>query len=240
MNYLWEQVRGAIPLIVHRDPTLVSFTWVTVRVSLVSTVAATALGLPAGLALGLSRFRGRRLVRSLVNAGLALPPVVVGLVVLLLILPQGPLGGLHIAYTLRAMFVVQTILALPYVVALTAAAIEGMPGGLLAQARRLGAGHPQLGLLAMREAKIGITAAVIAAAAATVSEVGAIIIVGGEFQGHTESLTSALVTEFTYSANDTLETAIVIVLGAIVLVLIGSLTLIQRRRDPFEMRLRPS
>jgi tungstate transport system permease protein len=237
MHYLWEQVSGAISLIVHRDPFLVSLTWVTIRVALISTAAAVVIGLPLGLVLGVSQFRGRRLVRALANASLALPPVVVGLVVLIFILPQGPFGGLRIEFTIRAMYVVQTILALPYIVALTPAAIEGMSGGLLAQARRLGAHRTQLALLALRETRIGIAAAVIAAAAATVSEVGAVIIVGGNFQGHDESLTSALLTEFNYTANDTQEVAIAIVLGLIVLLLIGSLTLIQQRGEGIRLRM---
>jgi tungstate transport system permease protein len=240
MHYIWEQVRGAIPLIVHRDPLLVSFTWVTVRVALISTATAVLIGLPLGLALGLSHFRGRRVVRALANASLALPPVVVGLVVLLFILPQGPLGGLQIEFTIKAMYVVQTILALPYLIAFTPAAIEGMSGGLLAQARALGARPTQLASLALREAKVGITAAVIAAAAATVSEVGAVIIVGGNFQGRDESLTSALMTEFTYTTNDFQETAIAIVLAFIVLLLIGSLTILQRRTDGIRLQLRAS
>jgi tungstate transport system permease protein len=240
MHYLWEQLRGAIPLIVHRDSFLVSLTWVTIRVALISTAAAVVLGLPLGLSLGLGRFRGRRLVRALANASLALPPVVVGLVALLILLPQGPLGSLRIEFTIRAMYVAQTILALPYIVALTPAAIDGMSGGLVTQARLLGARRAQLALLALREARIGITAAVIAAAAATVSEVGAVIIVGGNFQGHDEGLTSALMTEFSYTSNDVQETAIAIVLAVIVLLLIGSLTVIQQRGDGVRLRLRPS
>jgi tungstate transport system permease protein len=239
MHYLWEQVRGAIPLIVHRDPFLVSLTWVTIRVCLISTGSAIVIGLPLGLMLGLGRFRGRRVVRALANASLALPPVVVGLVALLILLPQGPLGGLRIEFTIKSMYVVQTILAVPYIVALTPAAIEGMSGGLLAQARRFGARRVQLALLALREARIGIAVAVIAAAAATVSEVGAVIIVGGNFQGHDESLTSALLTEFNYTSNDTQEVAIAIVLFAIVLLLIGSLTVLQQRAGSVRLRTQP-
>ena len=103
--------------------------------AVVSTAAALVIGLPIGLAIGLGRFRGRRALHILANASLALPPVVVGVFVLLLVLPQGALGSWHIAYTLKAVYVAQTILALPYIVALTAAAIQGLPPGLLAQAR---------------------------------------------------------------------------------------------------------
>src|ERR1700760_5155408 len=97
---------------------------VTLRLAVVSTTAAI-IGLPIGAALGVRRFRGRRALQVLANASLALPPVVVGVVVLLFILPQGPFGSLRIEFTIKAMYVTQTILALPYIVALTAAAIQG-------------------------------------------------------------------------------------------------------------------
>ena len=94
------------------------------------------------------------------------------------------------------MYVAQTILALPYIVALTPAAIQGLPPGLLAQARALGAGRIQLSLLALREAKIGVLAAVIAALGATIAEVGAVVIVGGNFEGHDQTLASGDAAQF--------------------------------------------
>jgi len=238
MPYLWGQLRGAIPLLVHGDPYLMSLIWVTIRVALVSTACAVVIGLPMGLALGLGRFRGRRALQLLANASLALPPVVVGIVVLMLLVPQGPFGSLRIEYTLRAVYVVQTILALPYIVALTPAAIQGLAPGLLDQARALGASWRQLSVLALREAKVGVMAAVIAAMGAAVSEVGAVIIVGGNFEGHDETLASALLAEFTYTANDYYETAIAIALGLMVLALIASLTIIQQRSGGIRLRFR--
>ena len=89
MRYVWEQLRGAIPLIVHGDPYIFGLLWVTIRVAVVSTSIALVIGLPIGLALGLGRFRGRRALQILANASLALPPVVVGIGVLLLLLPAG-------------------------------------------------------------------------------------------------------------------------------------------------------
>jgi tungstate transport system permease protein len=238
MSYLWHQISSAIPLIVHGDPFLLSLLSVTAKVAAISTAASLVIGVPIGLTLGLGRFRGRRPLQIAANAGMALPPVVVGVVFLIFILPQGPLGGLRIEYTLRAMYVVQTILALPYVIALTAAAIQGQPPGLFAQARALGAGRTALGALALREARIGVVAAAIAALAATISEVGAVIIVGGNFQGHTETLASALITEFTFAPNDPQETAIAILLLAVVILLVGALTVIQQRTGRLTLRFR--
>ena len=238
MSYLWEQLRGAIPLIAHGDPYIMGLLWVTIRVALVSTAAALVIGLPLGLALGLGRFRGRRALQILANASLALPPVVVGIAVLLLLLPQGALGSLQIEFSLSALYVVQTILALPYIVALTPAAIQALAPGLMAQARALGAGRIQLSVLALREAKIGVFAAVIAALAATISEVGAVVIVGGNFQGHDETLASALLEQFNYTANEPYASAIALVLLALIVVLVGILTVLQQRTGGIRLRFR--
>jgi tungstate transport system permease protein len=236
MGFLWDQVRDGFSLIAHGDAFLFSLVWVTVRVMLVSTAAALVIGLPLGLGLGLGRFRGRRPLALLANASLGLPPVVVGVVVLLLILPQGPFGSLRIEYTIRALYVVQTILALPYIVALTAAAIQGLPGGLIAQARALGAGRVARAWLALREARVGVLAAVIAAAASTVAEAGAVIIVGGNFEAHDSTLAGSLLLRFTETPNDPVETAIAMLMLALILILGGGLTIVQRRAGGTRLR----
>ena len=238
MGYVWDQLRGAIPLIVHGDPYIMGLLWVTIRVALVSTGAALVVGLPIGLALGLGRFRGRRTLQILANASLALPSVVVGIGVLLFLLPQGAFGSLRIEFTLTAVYIAQAILALPFIVALTPAAIQGLPPGLLDQARALGAGRIQLGVFALREAKIGVIAAVIAALGATIAEVGAVIIVGGNFQGSDETLASALLEQFNYTAHNPYATAIALVLLALILFLIGTLTVIQQRTGAVQFRFR--
>jgi tungstate transport system permease protein len=236
MGYLWGQVRDGFSLIAHGDAFLFSLVWVTVRVMLVSTGAALVIGLPLGLGLGLGRFRGRRALQVLANASLGLPPVVVGVVVLLLILPQGPFGSLRIEYTIRALFVVQTILALPYIVALTAAAVQGLPPGLIAQARALGARPRARAWLALREARVGVLAAVIAAAGSTVAEAGAVIIVGGNFEGRDSTLTGSLLLRFTTTLNDPYEAAIAMLVLALVLILGGGLTIVQRRAGGARLR----
>jgi tungstate transport system permease protein len=238
VHYLWEQLRGAVPLIAHGDPYVMGLLWVTIRVAVVSTAAALVIGLPIGLTLGLGRFRGRRALQILANASLALPPVLVGIAVLLLLLPQGAFGSLRIEFSLSAVYIVQAILALPYIVALTPAAIQGLAPGLLAQARALGAGRVQLSLLALREARIGVLAGVIAALAATISEVGAVVIVGGNFQGHDETLASALLEQFNYTAHQPYASAIALVLLALILVLAGALTVIQQRTSGIQLRFR--
>jgi tungstate transport system permease protein len=238
MAYLWGLLKGAVPMIVHGDPYLFGLLWVTIKVAVISTAAATVIGLPIGLALGLGRFRGRRALQILANASLALPPVVVGIAVLLFILPQAAFGSLRIEFTLQAVYVAQTFLALPYIIALTPAAIQGLAPGLLEQARALGAGRWQVAVLALREAKIGVIAAVIGGLGAGISEVGAVVIVGGNRVGESQTLASALLANFTYQPDDPQETAIALLLLALILVLIGMLTVLQQRTRGVQLRFR--
>jgi tungstate transport system permease protein len=238
MAFLWHELRSAIPLIAGGDGYILALTWVTIRVAAVSTAAALVIGLPIGLTIGLGRFRGRRALHVLANASLALPPVIVGLAVLLLVLPQGAFGPWHIAYTLKAVYVAQTILALPYIVALTAAAIQGLPPGLLAQARLFGAGRPQLSVLALREAKIGVIAAVIAALGAALSEVGAVVIVGGNIQNYDQTLASAVLQQVNDYTNYPYALGISLVLLALILVLMAILTVLQQRAGGLQLRFR--
>ncbi len=237
MGFLWKELREAIPLIYTGDHYILSVLWVTIRVAAVSTAIAVVAGLPFGLALGLGRFRGRRALHVLANASLGLPPVIAGLVLFLLFVPQGPLGSLHLVFSLKAVYIAQTVLALPYIIALTAAAIQGLPPGLLAQSRVLGAGRLQVCGLALREAKVGVLAAVIAALGSTLSEVGAVIIVGGNVQGYDQTLASAVVQQVNSAAYPD-AVAIGIVLVALILLLLGALTILQQREGGIGLRFR--
>ena len=141
MGLLWAELRDAVPLIFHGNPYLLSVIWFTVQVALIATATAAVIGLPIGLTIGLGRFRGRATLQAIANATLGLPPVLVGLFLFLVLVPEGPLGGLHLTVTRRAVFIAQAILALPYVIALSAAAVQGLRSGLIDQARLLGAGR---------------------------------------------------------------------------------------------------
>jgi tungstate transport system permease protein len=237
MGLLWQELRRAVPLIYTGNSYIFSVLWVTIRVAALSTSIALVIGLPIGLTIGLGRFRGRRALHVFANASLGLPPVIVGLVLFLLFIPQGALGSLRWVFTLNAVYVAQTVLALPYVVALTAAAIQGLPPGLLAQARVLGAGRLQVCGLALREAKVGVLAAVIAALGSTLSEVGAVVIVGGNVQGYDQTLASAVVQQVN-SAYYTQAVAIGIVLMVLILVLLGALTILQQREGGIGLQFR--
>lgn len=229
MAYIWHQLQAAWPLIWIPHGYVQNVTVTTLRVAVVATGSALILGLPVGLALGLGRFRGRRTLLVLANVSLGIPPVIVGIFVLLLTLEGGVLGGLKIAFSLEDVYLAQTLLALPYVVALSAAAVRSLPPGLIGQARLLGAGRLQLSLLALREARIGVIAAVIAALASTLSEVAAVIIVGANVLGADQTLGSAIVNQLD-SYDDIPEAlALGMVLLALIFVLIGILTVLQQR-----------
>jgi len=239
MHLLWEVLQRAVPMIWSGNPTLLGVIWFTIQVAAISTACAAVIGLPIGIAIGLGRFRGRRALQVLANASLGLPPVLVGLFLFLAFTPAGPLGSLQLNITRRGVFVAQTILALPYIVALTAAAIQGLPPGLLAQARALGAGRVQLSLLALREARIGVMAGMIAALGTALSEVGAIVIVGGNVYGYDQTLASAALYEANAAHYDD-AVAIGIVLVGLILVLMGGVSLLQHQSGGIRLRFRSS
>jgi tungstate transport system permease protein len=237
MYALWETLRAAVPLITKGNPYLFSIIWFTIQVAAVGTAIAVVIGLPIGLVIGAGRFRGRRILHAFANASLGLPPVLVGFFLLLLFVPQGPLGGLQLPITRRAVFIAQTVLALPYVVALTAAAVQGLPPGLLAQARVLGAGRRQLYTLALREARIGVIAGVIAALGTTLSEVGAIVVVGGNVYGYDQTLASAALFEAN-AVHLTDAVALGMVLVILILILMGGLSALQQWGGGIRLRFR--
>ena len=239
MSLLFNELRDAVPLIFHGNPYLWSVIWFTIQVAVVSTALAALIGLPIGLTIGLGRFRGRGLLQALANASMAIPPVLIGLVLFLVLVPQGPLGSLQLTATRRAVFIAQTVLALPYVIALSAAAVQGVGSGLLDQARRLGAGRAQLCALALREGRIGVLAAIIAALGTALSEVGAIVIVGGNIYGYDQTLASAALFEAN-AARYTDAVAIGIVLIALILILMGGMGLLQQQSGGLRLRFRTS
>jgi tungstate transport system permease protein len=228
MSFLWAGVRQAWHLIVGGDPTLLRLIRVTLEVAGVSTGIAVLIGVPTGLALGLGRFPGRRFGQTIANAGMGLPPVIVGIVLALLMFPAAPLGRFHLLFTLKGVFIAQTVLALPIVTALTSAAVQAVPAGLLDQARAFDAGVVQIWALALREARVGILAGAIAAVGSALSEVGAVVIVGGNIVGDDQTLASAALQkidagDFSYGV------AIGIVLLGLIFLIVAALTYAQHR-----------
>jgi tungstate transport system permease protein len=162
-------------------------------VSLSATAIAMAIGVPAGTALALARFRGHRAVAAVVNTAMALPTVVVGLVVALVLFRSGPLGSLNLIYTVRGMIIAQVLIAAPLITGITLAAIQALPSELPDQLRALGANRAQLVGRLWLEARLPLLAAVMAGFGHAVSEVGAVTIVGGNIHGQTQVLTTAIV-----------------------------------------------
>jgi len=188
---------------------------------------ALALGLPIGIALGRRRFPGRSALVTLVNSGMGAPPVVVGLAVALLLWRSGPLGGLGWMYTPTAMVAAQVLIALPLVVGITLAAVGGLADDWELQVRTLGVPAPWRLWLLLREIRLGLLAAVIAALGGILSEVGAVMQVGGNLAGETRVLTTAILM---YTQMGAFEEALGLaaVLLGLFLVLAGLLTAVQQ------------
>jgi len=167
----------------------------SLRISGLALLLAVIIGLPIGATIGLSRFRYRRSVVAIMNTGLALPPVVVGLAVFLMLSRTGPLGGLELLYSPTAVILAQAVIAGPYIAAVTLAATDSVPPLLRMEARALGATPLQATLLQLREVRTALVAAVAAGFGAIISEVGAVMIVGGNILGETRVMTSAIVLE---------------------------------------------
>jgi len=218
VDFFLDGIREAWDLIWAHDPYLWHLVKVTLIVAGVSTAVALVLGLPLAVLLGVGRFPGRGVLVTLANAGLGLPPVLVGLVLALLMFPQAPLGRFHLLFTLNGVLIAQTVLALPIIVALSCSALANVSPGLLSQARAFGAGRLQVSGLAMREARVGIMAATIAAVGSGLSEVGAVVLVGGNIDGLDQTLASAALQKVEAARFSEALAIGILLLGLIVLV----------------------
>ncbi len=215
------------------DASLLAITLRTLRVGGESTGIALVAGVPAGCALGLGRFRGRRALLAIANAGIRMPPVALGQLLWLLLWPNSQWGGsvlsgLHWIYTLAAVILAQTLLVLPILIGLTAGAVQRVPEELLDQARAFGATVPRLAALALREARIGVLAGIIAAFGTAIASVGAIVVVGYSFG--TATLATAALREWSAYSFDGHAVAYGSVLLGLFLVVAAALTVVQQGR----------
>jgi tungstate transport system permease protein len=182
-------------LLFSPDGEVLQIALLSLKVSFIAVLVALAAGIPAALLLAGSSFPGRKMVITFINTAMSLPPVLAGLVVYLLFCRSGPLGDLNLIYTPSAIIIAQVIIALPVVTGLALAAFQSVESGITLQARGLGASPLQVSLLLLREARYSGLAALMAAYGAVISEVGAVMIVGGDIRGETRVLTTALVLE---------------------------------------------
>lgn len=231
MELLLGGVREAIRLLMSFDPEVLSVTWLSLKVSGLATLLSLTIGIASGTTLALAEFPGKRLVASLVNTGMGLPPVVVGLFVTIFLWRSGPLGHLELLYTPAAMVIAQGIIATPIVTGISLAAIQSLPANLRLQILALGASRPQMIWLLIREARLPLLAAVMAGFGGVISEVGASIMVGGNIKGQTRVLTTATVME-TGKGNFETAIALSIILLSMIFVINLLLTLIQQKRRP--------
>jgi tungstate transport system permease protein len=215
-------------LLLAADPELFGVTWLSLRVSGAATGLSLLVGMPLGAILALGRFPGRGLVVALVNTGMGLPPVVVGLFVSILLWRSGPLGMLELLYTPTAIVVAQFVIALPVVTGLTLAAVQQIPERFRVQVQALGASRLQLLGLLIREARLPLLAALMAGFGAVISEVGASLMVGGNIRGQTRVLTTATVLE-TGKGNFDVAIALSIILLTLTFLVNWALTWIQQR-----------
>ena len=172
---------------------LVQITLLSLSVSGIATAISLLIGLPLGTVLALSVFRSRGLVLSVVNTGMALPPVVAGLVIALLLWRSGPLGDLNLIYTPTAIIIAEVVIATPVILGLAAAGIGQLDPRLQLQLRGLGASRLQTVWWLWREARLSLVAALMAGFGSVISEVGAAMMVGGNISGQTRVLTTAIV-----------------------------------------------
>jgi tungstate transport system permease protein len=211
MKDLLQGLVQAFGLILSLDPALYEVIWLSLYVSGVALGYSTLIGIPLGAFLALKRFYGRRLIMALLYTGMGFPPVVIGLFVYLMLSRSGPIGTLGWLFTPRAIIVAQTIISFPLVAGFTMAAVLGVDPNLRRQLISLGATGLQATLAILAEARIGVIVSVIAGFGSVISEVGAVILVGGNIEGKTRTLTTAIVLE-TRKGNFDLAMALGIIL----------------------------
>ena len=229
MELILQGIIKAFELIVTFDPEVLGITWLSLKISGTATFISLFIGVSIGTAVALNNFFGKRFVISLINTGMGLPPVVVGLFVTMLIWRSGPFGFLEILYTPYAMIIAQAIIATPIVMGISLASIQNLPPNLRLQILSLGASRLQMVWILIKEAKLPLLAAVMAGFGGVISEVGASIMVGGNIKGYSRVLTTATVME-TGKGNFDIAIALGIILLILAFIINSMLTQIQQRQ----------
>jgi len=228
MELIWQGTIQAFWLLLQGDVEVFWITLLSLQVSGIATLLSLLLGIPLGTIIGLTRFPGRGIIVSLVNTGMGLPPVVVGLFVSIFLWRSGPLGVLGLLYTPTAIVIAQFIIAFPVVTGLTMAGMQQIDPKLRLQLLGLGASRIQLLFLLLREARLSLLAAIMAGFGAVISEIGASMMVGGNILRYTRVLTTATVLE-TSKGNFDMAIAFSMILLTITFLINWTLTAIQQR-----------
>jgi tungstate transport system permease protein len=231
MDLIVEGFIKAFHLLVSLDQEVLGIALLSLKVSGVATLVSLVLGIGFGTLIALTRFPGKKILVSLVNTGMGLPPVVVGLFVSILLWRNGPLGFLELLYTPGAIIIAQSIIATPIVMGITVASMQNLPPNLRLQILALGATRLQLVWMLVKEARLPLMAGVMAGFGGVISEVGASIMVGGNVKGYTRVLTTATVME-TGRGNFDVAIALSLILLLFCFLINYVLTHIQQRERP--------
>jgi len=229
MELLIDGFKKAIEMIFSGNQEIYNITWLTLRVSIMSMLISALIGLPLGMYLGLTRFKGRRLLLVFINIGMGLPPVVAGLWITLLLWRSGPLGQLSLLYTPTAIVLAQILVSLPIVTGLTSSAFQQINDKMLLQIKALGATKIQTLMILLKQTKIAIVAAIMAGFGRVIAEVGAAMMVGGNVQGDTRILTTSIVMEVS-KGNFDIALALSFILLSLALMITAALTFLQQRK----------
>jgi tungstate transport system permease protein len=230
MDLLFQGIARAFELLLAADAELLGIVGLSLAVSGAATGISLVIGLPLGTWLAVASLRGRGAAMSVVNTGMALPPVVVGLFVAMMLWRSGPLGSLRMMYTPGAMVIAEVIIATPVIVGLTVAALRQLDPRLRLQLMGLGGSRWQTTWWLWREARLPLLAAIMAGFGSVISEVGAAMMVGGNIRGETRVLTTAIVLE-TSKGRFEMAIALGIILLFLAFVVNAVLTRAQQR-DP--------
>ena len=233
MGNFWESLVQAFELLLSGDSSVWEIVWLSIGVSTLAVSIATVIGVPLGYLLGSFRFWGRRFAFTVVNTGMGIPPVVAGLVVYMMLSRSGPFGELELLFSVPAMIIAQVVISTPLVLGVTAAAVGSIPFELRLQARSLGAGRMQEAKLTIKEARRGVMAAVVAGFGGVISEVGAVMLVGGNIQHSTRVMTTAIVLE-TRKGNFDTALALGFILITIGFIINNGLTALQQSGGRYE------
>ncbi len=191
---LVDSVIKALELILSFDPEVLQITFLSLRVSLLAVFYAAVLGIPLGIIIGSNEFIGKRLILTIINTGMSFPPVVMGLLLYVLFASRGPLGqfGFDILLTETAMMLAQFLLAVPIIIGLVTSAVTNIDFTVREAAFTLGANKRQIIWMQIREIRTDILASIITAFGGAISEIGAVLIVGGNIRYKTRTLTTAI------------------------------------------------
>lgn len=229
MRFIIEGIKQGFALILNLDPAVCQIIGFSLLVSTIAVLLAVIIGVPLGAILAVKKFPLKKIVIALVNTGMGLPPVVVGLLVTLFLARSGPFGFLQWLYTVKGMILAQVVIAVPIITGLTMAAVQNIDRKFYKQILALGATEFQALWVLLKEIKLSVLAAIIAGFGSVISEVGAVMMVGGNIKGQTRVLTTAVVLE-THMGNFAMAIALGLILLLMSFIVNLALTFIQQHK----------